>query len=201
MARDFTTKLQNVSRREIKCSPPAPLPSQAAPPGGTVALIEASWRIFVSALRRWRLSVSSRSRTIPTARGEIQRGAGTATWSRVSCRMRADVFIITWENGVNNRLRGAVRTGKFFGHGISQRAPDPCHRIDGRSSGQSKLTCVNCGCARLHLTFLLRFRFTEVARSRQKGLKLSAYRCSLTSDRQLHPASPKLGDSGNNTKV
>jgi hypothetical protein len=32
--------------------------------------------------------VSSRSRALLKARGEIQRGAGTATWSRVSCRMR-----------------------------------------------------------------------------------------------------------------
>jgi hypothetical protein len=33
------------------------------------------------------LNISSRSRALPKARGESQRGAGTATWSRVSCRM------------------------------------------------------------------------------------------------------------------
>jgi hypothetical protein len=31
-----------------------------------------------------------------------------------------DIFIIRWNVWINNRLRGTVRTGKFFGHGISQ---------------------------------------------------------------------------------
>jgi hypothetical protein len=42
---------------------------------------------------------------------------------RHGCEYRAarsayDVFIIRWDVWINNRLRGTVRTGKFFGHGI-----------------------------------------------------------------------------------
>jgi hypothetical protein len=31
-----------------------------------------------------------------------------------------DVFIIRWNIWINNRLRGTVRTGKFFAHRLSQ---------------------------------------------------------------------------------
>jgi hypothetical protein len=44
------------------------------------------------------LNVSSHSRAPSKASGEIQRGAGTVTWSRVSCRAAHDVFIIRFEH-------------------------------------------------------------------------------------------------------
>jgi hypothetical protein len=47
-----------------------------------------------------------------------------------------DVFIIRWDIWIDNRLRGTVRTGKFFGHENFARALSPRGRISGRSSGQ-----------------------------------------------------------------
>ncbi len=53
-----------------------------------------------------------------------------------------DVFIIRWQVWIDNRLRGTVRTGKFFGHGIAQKpliraAERPFFRSENRRTGQN----------------------------------------------------------------
>jgi hypothetical protein len=87
-----------------------------------LALIEASSRVFVSALRRWGLNVSSRSRALPRRQEERCNEVPELRHGREYRAARAayDVFIIRWAMWINDRLRGKARTGKFFGHGISQ---------------------------------------------------------------------------------
>jgi hypothetical protein len=55
---------------------------------------------------------------------------------RAACEA-CDVCIIRWYIRINNRLRRATRTGKFFGHGISQEPLIQGGRISDRSSDQT----------------------------------------------------------------
>jgi hypothetical protein len=56
-----------------------------------------------------------------------------------------DVCIVRWYIRINNRLRRTTRTGKFFGHGISQEPLIQCGRISDRSSDQTTAPTLGMG--------------------------------------------------------